>query len=155
MTTLNSCLSRTEKSENTKTFSEHSEDNINYRGGRYLTLIRPYVLIWPLSSIAAFFFQEEFDTLSFSIFMGICWIVVSMQLGFTRFIEIPSFPLIQPFFQSSWCFTLVVLRFSRFYYQIDNTSGYVTNTYRCSVYDHCACKKLQSITFFQKTTAAI
>lgn len=113
----------------TKTLANTAEDSISYRDGRYSSLIRPISYVFDLAIIiysTAFFFQKSFDTLSFSIFIGICWIVVSMQLGFYqvhRNTKLSS--LISKLFKQLVFFTLVVFAFFGYYYQIDSTSGYV------------------------------
>jgi putative colanic acid biosynthesis UDP-glucose lipid carrier transferase len=60
-----------------------AENSISYRDGRYSSLIRPISYVFDLAIIiySTAFFQEEFDTLIFSIFIGICWIVVSSSTG--------------------------------------------------------------------------
>ncbi|BAO54864.1 glycosyltransferase [Nonlabens marinus S1-08] len=74
----------------------------------------------------AFFFKQTFDTLSFSIFIGICWIVVSMQLGFYQIHRNTKLStLISKLFKQLVFFILVVFAFFGYYYQIDSTSGYV------------------------------
>jgi putative colanic acid biosynthesis UDP-glucose lipid carrier transferase len=114
---------------NTKTLENIAEDSISYRDGRYSSLIRPISYLFDLAIIiysSAFFFQKSFDTLSFSIFIGICWIVVSMQLGFYqihRNTKLTS--LISKLIKQLVFFTLVVFAFFGYYYQIDSTSGYV------------------------------
>ena len=114
---------------NTKTLESIADDNISYRDGRYSSLIRPISYFMDLVIIiygSAFFFEKSFDTLSFSIFIGICWIIVSMQLGFYQIHRNTKLSaLIGLLFKQLVFFTLVVFAFFGYYYQIDSTSGYV------------------------------
>lgn len=114
---------------NTKTLNSTVGDNISYRSGRYSSLIRPISYIFDLVIIiygSAFFFKQSFDTLSFSIFIGICWIIVSMQLGFYQIHRNTLLStLIGLLAKQLIFFTLVVFAFFGYYYQIDSTSGYV------------------------------
>ncbi|WP_231862358.1 undecaprenyl-phosphate glucose phosphotransferase [Nonlabens marinus] len=113
----------------TKTLANTAEDSISYRDGRYSSLIRPISYVFDLAIIiysTAFFFKQTFDTLSFSIFIGICWIVVSMQLGFYQIHRNTKLStLISKLFKQLVFFILVVFAFFGYYYQIDSTSGYV------------------------------
>jgi len=113
----------------TKTLANTAEDSISYRDGRYSSLIRPISYLIDLVVIiygSAFFFLNSFDTLSFSIFIGICWIVVSMQLGFYQIHRNTNLStLIGLLLKQLIFFTLVVFAFFGYYYQIDSTSGYV------------------------------
>ncbi|WP_231717757.1 undecaprenyl-phosphate glucose phosphotransferase [Nonlabens sp. YIK11] len=114
---------------NTKTLESIADDNLSYRDGRYSSLIRPISYMIDLAIIiygSAFFFESNFDTLSFSIFIGICWIVVSMQLGFYQIHRNTKVAtLISKLFKQLVFFILVVFAFFGYYYQIDSTSGYV------------------------------
>ncbi len=114
---------------NTKILASIAGDNISYRDGRYSSLIRPISYIIDLVLIVyttVFFFHQNFDTLSFSIFIGICWIVGSMQLGFYqihRNTQLSS--LLVLMVKQLVFFTLVVFAFFGYYYEIDSTSGYI------------------------------
>lgn len=114
---------------NTKTLQNTVEDNISYRDGRYSSLIRPISYLFDLAIIiysTDFFFKQSFDTLSFSIFIGICWIVVSMQLGFYQIHRNTKlYTLVVLMAKQLVFFTLVVFAFFGYYYQIDSSSGYV------------------------------
>ncbi|WP_317174195.1 undecaprenyl-phosphate glucose phosphotransferase [Nonlabens antarcticus] len=114
---------------NTKILANTAEDSISYRDGRYSSLIRPISYLFDLAIIiysTNFFFKLSFDTLSFSIFIGVCWIIVSMQLGFYQIHRNTNlFTLLSLLLKQLLFFTLVVFAFFGYYYQIDSTSGYI------------------------------
>jgi putative colanic acid biosynthesis UDP-glucose lipid carrier transferase len=113
----------------TKTLQNTAGDSISYRDGRYSSLIRPFSYLVDLAIIIVstlYFFEEGFDTFTFSIFIGICWIVISMQQGFyqihrnTKIIEVIVLLVKQLVF-----FAFVVFAFFGYYYQVDSNSTYV------------------------------
>ena len=75
---------------------------------------------------SAFFFATNFDTLSFSIFIGICWVVMSMQIGFYQVHRNTAISkLLWLLIKQNVFFTLAVFAFFGYYYQIDSTSGFI------------------------------
>ncbi|SCY32897.1 putative colanic acid biosysnthesis UDP-glucose lipid carrier transferase [Nonlabens sp. Hel1_33_55] len=114
---------------NTKTLESTADASLSYRDGRYSSLIRPISYVVDLAIViygSAFFFESNFDTLSFSIFIGICWIIMSMQIGFYQIHRNTAVTkLLGLIFKQAVFFTLVVFAFFGYYYQIDSTSGYI------------------------------
>ncbi len=111
---------------NTKTLENIADDSITYREGRYSRLFRPvsYVIdLVLLISATALFFGRDFNTLTFSIFIGIGWVVMAMQLGFYqvhRNTKILS--LLQVIFKQFTFFTLIVFAYFGYHDQIEKSS---------------------------------
>jgi len=114
---------------NTKTLQNISEDSISYRDGRYSGLIRPFLYLTDLILIitgAAYFFDKTFDLLTFGIFIGICWIIVSMQFDFYQIHRNTKFTtLLLRIVKQAVFFTFIVFAFFGYYYQLDRNSMFI------------------------------
>jgi putative colanic acid biosynthesis UDP-glucose lipid carrier transferase len=115
----------------TKTLQNISEDSIAYRNGRFSGFIRPISYLADLSLIifaASYFFKESFDLLTYSIFIGICWVIVSMQLDFYRIRRNTKFAtLLSRLAKQSVFFAFVVFAFFGYYYELNRESTFIFN----------------------------
>jgi putative colanic acid biosynthesis UDP-glucose lipid carrier transferase len=115
----------------TKTLQNISADSIAYRNGRFSGFIRPLSYIVDLCLIiiaAAYFFKEGFDLFTYSIFMGICWIIVSMQLDFYSIRRNTKFTtLLVRLARQSVFFAFIVFAFFGYYYELNRDSAYIFN----------------------------
>ncbi len=115
----------------TKTLPNISADSIAYRNGRFSGFITPisYILDLGLIIIAAsFFFKESFDLLTYSIFIGICWVIVSMQLDFYKIRRNTKFTtLLMRLAKQSVFFAFVVFAFFGYYYELNRESTFIFN----------------------------
>lgn len=113
----------------TKTLQNISEDSISYKDGRYSGLIRPFLYLTDLSLIiigAAYFFDDSFDLLTFGIFIGICWIIVSMQFGFYQIHRNTKLmTLIARLGKQTIFFGFIVFAFFGYYYQLNRDSLFI------------------------------
>jgi putative colanic acid biosynthesis UDP-glucose lipid carrier transferase len=115
----------------TKTLQNISADSIAYRNGRFSGFIRPISYVVDLSLIifaASYFFKESFDLLTYSIFIGICWVIVSMQLDFYRIRRNTKFmTLMSRLAKQSVFFAFVVFAFFGYYYELNRESTFIFN----------------------------
>lgn len=115
----------------TKTLQNISADSIAYRNGRFSGFIRPISYLVDLSLIvfiASYFFKESFDLLTYSIFIGICWVIVSMQLDFYKIRRNTKFTtLIIRLAKQSVFFAFVVFAFFGYYYELNRESTFIFN----------------------------
>ena len=115
----------------TKTLQNISVDSIAYRNGRFSGFIRPISYFVDLSLIilaASNFFKESFDLLTYSIFIGICWVIVSMQLDFYRIRRNTKFTtLLNRLAKQSVFFAFVVFAFFGYYYELNRESAFIFN----------------------------
>jgi putative colanic acid biosynthesis UDP-glucose lipid carrier transferase len=115
----------------TKTLQNISVDSIAYRNGRFSGFIRPISYFVDLSLIilaASNFFMESFDLLTYSIFIGICWVIVSMQLDFYRIRRNTKFTtLLNRLAKQSVFFAFVVFAFFGYYYELNRESAFIFN----------------------------
>lgn len=113
----------------TKTLQNISEDSISYRDGRYSGLIRPFLYLTDLTLIitgAAYFFDHSFDLLTFGIFIGICWVIVSMQFGFYQIHRNTKFiTLIARIAKQTVFFGFIVFAFFGYYYELSRDSLFI------------------------------
>ena len=113
----------------TKTLQNISEDSISYKDGRYSGLIRPFLYLTDLSLIiigAAYFFDDSFDLLTFGIFIGICWIIVSLQFGFYQIHRNTKLmTLIARLGKQTIFFGFIVFAFFGYYYQLNRDSLFI------------------------------
>ncbi|EAS20700.1 putative sugar transferase [Flavobacteria bacterium BBFL7] len=113
----------------TKTLQNISDDSISYRDGRYSGLIRPFLYLTDLCLIiagAGYFFDSTFDLLTFGIFIGICWVIVSMQFDFYQIHRNTKFiTLMLRIAKQSVFFTFIVFAFFGYYYQLDRDSVFI------------------------------
>ncbi|AZQ45143.1 exopolysaccharide biosynthesis polyprenyl glycosylphosphotransferase [Nonlabens ponticola] len=71
----------------------------------------------------SFFFAADFDNISFSIFIGICWIVGSIQLEFYQIHRNTTlFQVLWKILKQFVMFLFIVFAFFGYYYQIANNS---------------------------------
>jgi len=112
----------------TKTLQNISEDSISYRDGRYSGLLRPFLYLTDLSLIiagASYFFDDSFDLLTYGIFIGVCWIIVSMQFGFYQIHRNTNFTtLLLRLLKQSIFFAFIVFAFFGYYYELNKDSLY-------------------------------
>lgn len=113
----------------TKTLQNISDDSISYRDGRYSGLIRPFLYLTDLSLIitgASYFFDDNFDLLTYGIFIGICWVIVSMQFGFYQIHRNTKFTaLLLRIAKQTLFFGFIVFAFFGYYYQLNKDSFYI------------------------------
>ncbi|MGJ8683049.1 MAG: undecaprenyl-phosphate glucose phosphotransferase [Nonlabens sp.] len=113
----------------TKTLQNISDDSISYRDGRYSGLIRPLLYLTDLSLIitgAAYFFEKGFDLLTFGIFIGICWIIVSMQFGFYQIHRNTKFTtLLLRIAKQTVFFGFIVFAFFGYYLELSKDSIFI------------------------------
>ncbi|WP_245910877.1 undecaprenyl-phosphate glucose phosphotransferase [Nonlabens arenilitoris] len=113
----------------TKTLQNISDDSISYRDGRYSGLIRPFLYLTDLCLIiagAGYFFDSSFDLLTFGIFIGICWVIVSMQFDFYQIHRNTKFiTLLLRIAKQSVFFAFIVFAFFGYYYQLDRDSVFI------------------------------
>ncbi|MBF4983792.1 undecaprenyl-phosphate glucose phosphotransferase [Nonlabens mediterrranea] len=102
---------------------------MSYRDGRYSGLIRPFLYLTDLCLIiagAGYFFDSTFDLLTFGIFIGICWVIVSMQFDFYQIHRNTKFiTLMLRIAKQSVFFTFIVFAFFGYYYQLDRDSVFI------------------------------
>ncbi|WP_085775525.1 undecaprenyl-phosphate glucose phosphotransferase [Nonlabens tegetincola] len=114
----------------TKTLHNITEDKITYRDQRYSGFIRPLSYLIDLSLIVIFashFFASSFDVLTYGIFIGICWVLVSMQFDFyktQRNTDIIT--LLGRLVKQAVVFAFMVFAFFGFYYEINNNTMIVS-----------------------------
>ncbi|WP_298953387.1 exopolysaccharide biosynthesis polyprenyl glycosylphosphotransferase [uncultured Nonlabens sp.] len=115
----------------TRTLQNISADSIAYRNGRFSGFIRPISYIVDLGLIifsASYFFVENFDLLTYSIFIGICWIIVSMQLDFYKIRRNTKLTtLLMRLAKQSVFFGFVVFAFFGYYYDLNRESTFIFN----------------------------
>ncbi len=113
----------------TKTLQNISDDSISYRDGRYSGLLRPFLYLTDLSLIivgASYFFDKSFDLLTYGIFIGICWIIVSMQFGFYQIHRNTNLiTLIARLAKQTVFFGFIVFAFFGYYYQLNRDSLFI------------------------------
>ncbi|WP_240642081.1 undecaprenyl-phosphate glucose phosphotransferase [Nonlabens xiamenensis] len=113
----------------TRTLPNISEDSIAYRNGRYSGFIRPISYVVDLLLIllaASYFFDGNFDLLTYGIFIGICWVIVSMQLEFYRVGRTTKLTsLLGKLLKQGVFFAFVVFAFFGYYYEINAESSFI------------------------------
>lgn len=106
----------------TKTLQSTSDDSLSYRDSRFSGLVRPILYVLDLSLIsfvASITFLNAFDLITFSIFLGICWIVVSMQFEFYEVKRNTTiFQLVTKIGKQTLFFTFITFAFFGYYYEI-------------------------------------
>lgn len=114
----------------TKTLQSTSVDSLAYRDSRYSGLVRPFLYIVDILLIvviAALLFSESFDLLTFSIFIGICWVVVSMQLEFYEVKRNTTiFQLTGKLVKQTIFFVFITFAFFGYYYEIGRNTAVVS-----------------------------
>lgn len=114
----------------TKTLQSTSVDSLAYRDSRYSGLVRPFLYIVDILLIvvvAALLLSESFDLLTFSIFIGICWVVVSMQLEFYEVKRNTTiFQLTGKLVKQTIFFVFITFAFFGYYYEIGRNTGVVS-----------------------------
>jgi len=113
----------------TKTLQNISEDSFAYRDSRFSGLVRPFLYLVDLlliTIIAALVFSSAFDLLTFSIFLGICWVVVSMQLEFYEVKRNTTvLQLLGKLVRQTIFFVFITFAFFGYYYEIGRNTGIV------------------------------
>ena len=114
----------------TKTLQSTSVDSLAYRDSRYSGLVRPFLYTIDLLlivTLAALLFSESFDLLTFSIFIGICWVVVSMQLEFYEVKRNTTiFQLTGKLVKQTIFFIFITFAFFGYYYEIGRNTAVVS-----------------------------
>ncbi len=111
---------------NIRTLQSTSDDRIVYSNRRYSGFIRPLSYIVDLglvNYIATFYFGDEFEYLTYGIFMGICWIVASIQLEFYKIKRNTVYTtVLKKLFQQTLFFLFIVFAFFGYYYDLNEGS---------------------------------
>lgn len=106
----------------TKTLQNISEDSFAYRDSRFSGLVRPFLILADLAFIiiiAGFIFSNSFDLLTFSIFLGICWVVFSLRLEFYEVKRNTTFfQLLWKLIKQTVFFFFITFAFFGYYYEI-------------------------------------
>lgn len=114
---------------NTRTLQNISEDKIAYSNKRFSGFIKPISYIVDLCVIiicTPYFFQEDFELLTFSLFVGICWIVISMQIEFYKIRRNTSFmTLVYKILRQTVFFLFVVFAFFGYFYEVNAESTFI------------------------------
>ncbi|MGB3590241.1 MAG: exopolysaccharide biosynthesis polyprenyl glycosylphosphotransferase [Nonlabens sp.] len=111
---------------NTRTLQSTSDDRIVYSNRRYSGFIKPLSYIVDLgliNYIATFYFGNEFEYLTYALFLGICWIVASTQLEFYKIKRNTVYTtVLKKLFKQSLFFFFIVFAFFGYYYDLNEGS---------------------------------
>ena len=116
---------------NTRILPNISEDKIAYSNKRFSGFIKPVSYLVDLAvivTLAYFFFHEDVEIFTFGLFVGICWIVISMQIDFYRIrrnTELST--LFIKIVKQGLFFLFVVFAFFGYFYQINQESVFIIN----------------------------
>ncbi len=106
-----------------------AQDSFAYRDSRFSGLVRPFLYVVDLLLIiviAAVIFTTDFDLLTFSIFLGICWVVVSVQLEFYEVKRNTTIlQLLGKLIRQSIFFLFITFAFFGYYYEIGRNTAAV------------------------------
>lgn len=115
----------------TRTLLNISEDKIAYSNKRFSGFIKPVSYVVDLAviiTLAYFFFHEDVEIFTFGLFVGICWVVISMQIDFykiRRNTELST--LLIKIVKQGLFFLFVVFAFFGYFYQINQESVFIIN----------------------------
>lgn len=113
----------------TRTLQNISEDKIAYSNKRFSGFIKPISYLVDLTVIiccALYFFHAEFDLLTFGLFSGICWVVISMQIEFYKIRRNTSLTTVfSKVVKQSVFFLFVVFAFFGYFYELNRESTFI------------------------------
>lgn len=116
---------------NTRTLQNISEDKIAYSNGRFSGFIKPVSYLVDLAIIvtsAYLYFHQDVEIFTFGLFVGICWIVISMQIDFYKIRRNTEFTtLLVKIVKQSLFFLFVVFAFFGYFYEINKESMFILN----------------------------
>lgn len=136
----------------TRTSQNISEDKIAYSNKRFSGFIKPVSYVVDLAIInccALYFFHADFEILTFGLFSGMCWMVISMQIEFYKIRRNTSLTsLLAKILKQAVFFLFVVFAFFGYFYELNRESTFIL-TYVASAMGVIALLKV-SLFFFLK-----
>jgi putative colanic acid biosynthesis UDP-glucose lipid carrier transferase len=106
-----------------------SEDKIAYSNKRFSGFIKPISYLVDLTVItcaALYLFHADFEIFTFGLFIGICWMVISMQIEFYKIRRNTAFTtLLGKIVKQSVFFLFVVFAFFGYFYELNRESTFI------------------------------
>lgn len=113
----------------TKILQNISEDSITYRNGRFSGITRPFLYLLDLSILigaARYFFHDNFDILTYGIFISLCWIIIALQFSFYQVHRNTTLiALLLKLVKQSIALAFVVFAFFGYYYEVNAGSTFI------------------------------